>query len=176
MDLGFALARTEYVVALDIDAFPISADWLDVTLAPVRSGAADVAGGGFCDAVTAPGSDGQLMAGYAGKPFVHPSLLAMRRSRFVLRRHSFRDQPPDWDTGERITRLEPRHTIIEPTSIRGPSVVGTVFGGVVYHNFYSTRVRKDARSTIDGITETEPAKAWEEALDRYLRPIPGFPL
>ena len=176
MDLGFALAPTEYVVALDIDAFPIASTWLDVALAPLRDGTAEVSGGGFRPGFVPPGQGEPVVAGYRGEPFVHACFLAMRRARFVERHHTFRSHGRAWDTGERISMIEDRVSIMEPTQVRGPSVVGTVFGDVVYHNFYATRVRKDDRTEIDGIGEDEPGRAWEEAVDGYLRPLPGCPL
>src|SRR6478736_2703123 len=36
MDLAFLLASTEYVVALDVDAFPVTDDWLETLLGPLR--------------------------------------------------------------------------------------------------------------------------------------------
>ena len=49
---------------------------------------------------------------------------------------------------------------IEPTSVRGPGMIGTVFGDVVYHNFFSTH--GDPASLHDG------ALAWQEAVAKYV--------
>src|SRR6478735_4132663 len=39
MDMGVLLAETEFVVALDVDAFPLHYDWLERLLAPLSEGA-----------------------------------------------------------------------------------------------------------------------------------------
>ena len=71
LDVGFLLAETEYVVALDVDAFPLDEDWLDRLLAPLASG-------------------NEVAGARLNREYVHPCCLAMRKERFVLRRHSFR--------------------------------------------------------------------------------------
>jgi hypothetical protein len=44
-----------------------------------------------------------------------------------------------------------------------------VFGDLVYHNFYATRFRSTAQSTLDGVVgEGDSEAAWEEALRRYV--------
>jgi hypothetical protein len=56
----------------------------------------------------------------------------------------------------------------EITSQRGPGDVGTVFGDLVYHNFYATRFRASREPTLDGMVEPgDPERAWQEALRRY---------
>ena len=69
-DLGFLSARTEFVISLDVDAFPISDRWLDELVTPLEAGesvsGAHVKGG-----------------------FVHPCCLAMRHRDFVERNHTF---------------------------------------------------------------------------------------
>ncbi len=40
MDLGFLAARTEFCVALDVDAFPIRGEWIETIRAEPEQGAA----------------------------------------------------------------------------------------------------------------------------------------
>ena len=56
------------------------------------------------------------------------------------------------------------------TSQRGPGDVGTVFGDLVYHNFYATRFGATSERTLDEVVGVEePELAWEEALRRYVQ-------
>jgi hypothetical protein len=159
MDLGVLLADTEFVVALDVDAFPLHDDWLDRLLVPLREGA-------------------QVSGARLNREYVHPCCWAMRKRRFVERGHSFRAhyQPREegrdasGDVGEEISAREaPNLRFFDPTSQRGPGDVGTVFGDLVYHNFYATRFNATSDQTLDGVVAADdPARAWEEALQRYV--------
>jgi glycosyltransferase involved in cell wall biosynthesis len=159
MDLGFLLSRTEHVVALDIDAFPIRADWLDVLQAPLRDGA------------TVSGARAQ-------RDYAHPCCLMMRLDRFVARRHTFSPNVGDWrperlggeewDTGESISRREgDDHLALLPrTHFRGPGHLGSVFGDVVFHNGASVRLLAGDR--VQGIEMTDVQASWSEAVARYV--------
>jgi glycosyltransferase involved in cell wall biosynthesis len=159
MDIGVLLAETEFVVALDVDAFPLHDDWLERLLAPLDEGA-------------------QVSGARLNREYVHPCCWAMRKARFVEQGHSFRShyQPREagrdasGDVGEDISAAEaPRLHFFEVTSQRGPGDVGTVFGDLVYHNFYATRFEATSARTLDGVVAAgEPARAWDEALDRYV--------
>jgi glycosyltransferase involved in cell wall biosynthesis len=159
MDLGVLLADTEFVVALDVDAFPLHDRWLEELLAPLSEGA-------------------QVSGARLNRSYVHPCCWAMRKARFVERRHSFRSnyQPrsegrdASGDVGEEIsTREAPNVHFFEVTSQRGPGDVGTVFGDLVYHNFYATRFNATSDRTLDGVVAVDdPARAWDEALERYV--------
>lgn len=159
LDLGVLLAGTEYVVALDVDAFPLHEDWLDRLLAPLSAGA-------------------QVAGARLNRQYVHPCCWAMRTARFVERGHSFRshyqpregDRDASGDVGEEISAAEaPNVHFFEVTSQRGPGDVGTVFGDLVYHNFYATRFSGTSEQTLDGIVAVDdPAQAWDEALRRYV--------
>lgn len=159
MDLGVLLAETEYVVALDVDAFPLHDDWLERLLAPL--------------------SEGALVSGARlNRSYVHPCCWAMRKARFVERGHSFRahyvprseGRDASGDVGEEISAAEaPNLHFFEVTSQRGPGDVGTVFGDLVYHNFYATRFNATSDETLDGVVAADdPARAWDEALERYV--------
>lgn len=159
MDLGVLAAETEYVVALDVDAFPLHDDWLQRLLAPLSEGA-------------------QVSGARLNREYVHPCCWAMRKARFVERGHSFRShyQPREegrdasGDVGEEISTAEaPNVHFFEVTGQRGPGDVGTVFGDLVYHNFYATRFNATGEDTLDGVVAVDdPAKAWDEALERYV--------
>jgi hypothetical protein len=161
LDTGVLLARTEYVVALDVDAFPLHDRWLDELIAALESGA-EVAGARL------------------NREYVHPCCLAMRTARFVERGHSFRahyrprteTRDASGDVGESISAAEHGHVrFFEVTSQRGPGDVGTVFGDLVYHNFYSTRFRATTDTVLDvHVTNDAAATAWDEAVARYGAP------
>ena len=158
LDLGVLLCRTEFVVALDVDAFPLHDGWLDELLAPLDGGA-------------------RISGARLNREYVHPCCWAMRTARFVEQGHSFRsDYRPrqagrdaSGDVGEIMSGREAPHLhFLEVTSQRGPGDVGTVFGGVVYHNFYATRFRATSELTLDeDVSANDAERAWEEAVRRY---------
>lgn len=160
MDLGVLQVETEFVVALDVDAFPLHDDWLERLLAPLSEGA-------------------QVSGARLNREYVHPCCWAMRMARFVERGHSFRshyvprteDRDASGDSGEEISTAEaPNLHFFEVTSQRGPGDVGTVFGDLVYHNFYATRFNATSDQTLDHVVGVDdPGQAWEEALERYVR-------
>jgi len=159
MDLGFLLSRTECLVALDVDAFPVREDWLEVLGAKLRDGAT-VAGA-------------QALRGYA-----HPCCLMMRFDRFVARRHTFQPHVgewrperlgvEEWDTGESISRREGLdHVALLPrTRARGPGHLGSVFGDIVFHNGASVRLLAGDR--VEGLEVADVRASWSEAVGRYI--------
>jgi glycosyltransferase involved in cell wall biosynthesis len=160
LDLGFLRVRTEIAVALDIDAFPISPAWLP-TLVGLLDDGADVAG-----ACQTPG------ATHYGREYIHPCCLAMRAKDFATRTVSFRARKDEWDVGEEVSLRATRIGPLPPTSIRGPGAVGTVFGAVVYHNYYSVRFSVTTADRIDWVDRGQPELAWSEAVERYLHTAP----
>jgi hypothetical protein len=166
MDLGFLLSGTEYVVALDVDAFPVSNDWLEMFRAPLLNGASV--------------SGARAMRGYA-----HPCCLMMRLDRFVGRRHTFQPHVgewlperlgvEEWDTGESISRREGDENLalLPRTYARGPGHLGSVFGDVVFHNGASVRLLAGDR--VEGIEMNDVQASWAEAVARYVRLPDGSP-
>ena len=79
------------------------------------------------------------------------------------------DRDASGDVGEEISLREaPNVRFFDITSQRGPGDVGTVFGDLVYHNFYATRFHGSEEETLDGVVAADdPARAWDEALERY---------
>jgi glycosyltransferase involved in cell wall biosynthesis len=158
LDLGVLLCETEFVVTLDVDAFPLHSRWLEKLEGSLRAGS-EVAGARL------------------NREYVHPCCWAMRTARFVIQGHSFRShyrprsggRDASGDVGEEISLREaPNVRFFDVTSQRGPGDVGTVFGDIVYHNFYATRFSGTEGETLDGVVAADdPAAAWEEALQRY---------
>jgi len=128
LDLGVLRCSTEYVVTLDVDAFPLRDDWLDQLLQPLQQGA-------------------QIYGARLWRPFVHPCCLAMRTSHFVEQEHSFRSrywvtpgtEDSRHDVGEDMLGRPSALHFFTITSQRGPGDVGPVFDDLVHHNFYATR-------------------------------------
>ncbi len=168
-DIGVYAARSRSFVLLDVDAFPISPRWLDALTGPLDRGAAVAGahGGDVLDRRTPT-----YTADAPRRDFVHPCCVAMRWRRFVLRRHSFRkfaEAGALIDVGVDLSRREAgRLAFLEPTSHIGPGVLGTVFGEVVYHNFYGTRHGGAADELIEGVGLSDALRTWRAALDRYL--------
>jgi glycosyltransferase involved in cell wall biosynthesis len=158
LDLGVLAASTSTVVTFDIDAFPVSKAWLPAVLEPLR--------------------DGAVIAGaHLHRGYIHPCFLALRRSDFLDYRLSFvpvgRCPSPEvpasglyLDAGEAVSQVlslaygsKALHKI-PPTSTIGPGVIGTIFGDVVYHNFYSTHGRGEfGKAGVD---------AWNQAIRTYV--------
>jgi hypothetical protein len=159
LDLGVLLCDTEHVVVLDVDAIPLHDRWLSELLAPLDAGA-------------------RVAGARLNRSYVHPCCWAMRTARFVEREHSFRSryQPradgrdASGDVGEELSAREAPHLhFFEVTDQRGPGDVGTVFGDLVYHNFYATRFRDTTARRLDGVVEPLDAElAWQEAVQRYV--------
>lgn len=158
LDLAFAHARTEFVVTLDVDAFPISSEWLSTVLDPLR--------------------EGSVVAGaYVQRAFIHPSFLAMRRDDYL--RLGLRFVPIGlptapggvprgvfMDVGEALSQTvavvsgsAALHRI-PITRTTGDQLVGAVYGDVVYHNFFATQGRPE-------LVEAS-RRAWSAAVERYL--------
>ena len=69
LDSGIHRARTEVVLCLDVDAFPVSPYWVDAAVRPLSEGA--TFSGGFVNG------------------YIHPSYCAIRRERFLRRGYTF---------------------------------------------------------------------------------------
>jgi hypothetical protein len=162
LDLAFAHARTEFVVTLDVDAVPIAKNWLDVVLEPLERGAV-VAGA------------------YVQRAFIHPSFLAMRRRDYLRLNLKFvpigAPTAPGgiphglfMDVGEALSQTvavvagsAALHRV-PITADAGNHLVGSIYGDVVYHNFYSTQGKPE-------LVEAS-RKAWAQAVQDHLAPWP----
>ena len=152
MDIATTRVRTEFFVTLDVDAFPVAADWLAVLRAHLDAG-------------------NEVVGGRLYRSFAHPSMMAMRTRTFRERHHTFIRSAwrtsddfvhgESWDVGELISRREePKVALVEASEVRGPGVIGTVYGGIVYHNGVSAHGRSENRE--------EGRTAWREATARFL--------
>ncbi len=136
LDLAIASIDTEYVAILDVDAFPISENWLSDSIAALESGA-------------------QITGARMHRNFVHPCFLVTRTH--VLHEYGLTFRPVGslaslgtkaplfLDVGEALTqRLIVKFggggavRFVEITSLRGPGNAGQVFGDIVYHNLWAT--------------------------------------
>jgi glycosyltransferase involved in cell wall biosynthesis len=137
LDIVVPRVETEYLAVLDIDAFPVSDQWLAASIAALETGA-------------------QAAGAHLHRNFVHPSFLVMRTE--VLHRYGLTFRPVGslanlrtsaplfLDVAEALCqRLIVKFGggsalhFFEPTSVSGPGMSGAVFGGIVYHNLYSTQ-------------------------------------
>jgi glycosyltransferase involved in cell wall biosynthesis len=151
LDLGVGMVRTEFFATLDVDAFPVCNGWLDALRAELDRG-------------------NVVVGGHMHRGFAHPSMLAMRTADFRQRHHTFIRSHwqrgefvhgESWDVAERISMREPgRVSLIGPSEVRGPGVIGTVYGGLVYHNWFSAQGPVERRQ--------QARDAWKEAVDRFL--------
>ena len=158
LDLGVGMVRTEFFATLDVDAFPVRADWLDVLRRQLDAG-------------------NVVVGGHMHRGFAHPSMLAMRTRDFRDRKHTFIRSHwqsgefvhgRSWDVAERISMRETgRVGLIDTTEVRGPGVIGTVYGGIVYHNWFSAQGPEEQRA--------EARTAWGEAVARFLDGDGGEP-
>jgi glycosyltransferase involved in cell wall biosynthesis len=156
LDLGVGRVRTEFFATLDVDAFPVREGWLDALRAELDAG-------------------NVVVGGHMHRGFAHPSMLAMRTRDFRDRHHSFIRSHwqtgefvhgESWDVAERISMREPgRVALIEPSEVRGPGVIGTIYGGLVYHNWFSAQGPEERRA--------EARTAWSEAVARFLDDAPA---
>ena len=166
LDRGVLAARTRYVVSLDVDAFPIVGGWLDCLVNMLEGGAlvAGARGGEVLDRLTP-----DQPSGWDGREFVHPCCLAMELRYFAATDLTFRKNAASWlDTGQLISvRAGERIAFLEPTSTVGPGALGTVFGDVVYHNFYGTRHGRQG-VVVNGISVDDARRVWDESVAKYL--------
>lgn len=155
LDLAVAAVDTEYLVVLDIDAFPISDRWLPESLAALDAGA-------------------QVAGARMHRNFVHPCFLVTRTPLVHRYGLTFRpvgslsnrdsEAPLFLDVGEALSQRmivkfgggQALH-FFEITSVRGPGGTGAVFGDVVYHNQFATQ----------GSHQSSARQVFEEEFDRY---------
>lgn len=155
LDLAIPTIDTEYVAILDVDAFPVSDQWLQRSIAALNGGA-------------------QAAGARLQRNFVHPSFFVARTK--VLHDYSLTFKPVGslarlktsaplfLDVGEALSQRliikfgggSALH-FFEATSTRGPGLAGSVFGGLVYHNLYATQ----------GVGKGGALQMFEEEFRRY---------
>ena len=134
LDIGCARARTSTIALLDVDAFPISSDWLDRPLAELEVGKV-------------------LSGAHFQRNFIHPCFLVFRRELLrhiqvgfspVGRTSAGRHFGLFMDVGEAFSQAvavkfgTSSLDKIPITERFGPGDRQAVFGSTVFHNFYST--------------------------------------
>ena len=152
-------ADTEFVVALDVDAFPS-------TIAGTRS----------CWRRSTRGA--RVSGARLNRQYVHPCCWAMRTGRFVERGHSFRsdyrpregDGDASGDVGEAISEPELRTC----TSSRSPASAAPAMSAPSSATSSTTTSMPPASTRPPNAPSTgssrsdEPGRAWDEALERYV--------
>ena len=155
LDLGAAMVSTEYVAVLDIDAFPVSPQWLPDSIAALKAGA-------------------QVAGARMHRNFIHPCFLVTRTS--LLREYDLTFRPvgslSNLSTGAPLfldvaEALAQRAIVkfggsqalhpFEITSSLGGGVDGAVFGDLVYHNMFATQGKGRDRALGH----------WRDAVARY---------
>jgi glycosyltransferase involved in cell wall biosynthesis len=165
-DIAALTAHTEFIVALDVDAFPLADGWLDRLIAPLHTG-------------------NQVSGVLVNRPYAHPCTMAMRTERFARQRHTLTaDWAPDglgethWDAGELISmREQPAVALVERSWSYGPGWLGTVWDGLTFHCFYTARRSSepadasqpdDVLDPDDGVTRGRVAEVWDQACRELL--------
>ena len=140
LELARSKTRSPYLVALDSDAFPLTADWLQQLRERLN------------DEVKVTGI-------LHHRDYVHPSCLLVARETLDELKLSFlneKDQPSQFDVAERISHEVKRRGFaiggLKRTkaqrrgSISEPVYLGSEYEGVVYHQWYTTRAATAPRN------------------------------
>jgi len=151
LDIGCARARTPHIALLDVDAFPITSDWLDRSFNQLDSGF-------------------KVSGAHLSRNFIHPCFLVFRRDLLrnigvgfapIGRTSAGSDFGLFLDVGEAFSQaiaVEFGTAALDkiPVTERfGPGDRQAVFGHAVFHNFYSTYGpgRLDAVQRFDSAVE-----------------------
>jgi len=158
LHLGLAAVTTERFVLLDVDAFPISRNWLTE--------------------LTSPLDDGAILVGAEHNGFAHPCCLA-GRTRWFFDRHRLLSsqgrvhESGFLDVGERLTHeaCQDGEVVLLPvTATLGPGFLGSVYGDIVYHNFYSAHRQGEGAREVGQVplTSTTVESTWGLAVRKFL--------
>lgn len=158
LDLAFYGCETDVALTLDSDCVPISTDWFDLLVDPIRSGYAVLSGA------------------RSKRNFVHPMAMAVDVPRFItdgLTFQVFKMPEVDtagevwgenaFDTAEWMSRMVAPDELhfLETTPNPVAGLPGMTSGGVVYHHGGVTR------AASGGMDPTSYAQ-WRDALDQLL--------
>ncbi len=158
LDLAFYGCETDIAITLDSDCVPISADWFDALVDPIRSGYAVISGA------------------RSKRNFVHPMAMAVDLPRFIVDGLTFQVfKMPEvdtsnevwgenaFDTAEWMSRMvhpdELHFLETTPNPVEG--LPGMTSGGVVYHHGGVTRA-------AGGGMDPTSYQQWRNALDQLL--------
>ena len=161
LDYGFSFIRTRYAIVIDSDAHPIRADWINKLLSSLDNNC--------------------LVSGiHHHRNYVHPACMALEVKTFYKYKLTFKPNWPkdndinklgntNWDAGEYISVkiLEDGKKInLIPLSKRNSNtIVGSEYGGIIYHNFYATRLKTNGQNNFDGIERNNIEKYTKEHFD-----------
>lgn len=145
LDLAALIARGEVLIALDSDAHPVSDTWVDRLTDLLKEHA--------CAGV------------HHHREYVHPCCLAIHAGTFHHHRLSFQSRwsrdytqlgKTAWDVGEAISMrllaageklgyipLDPGTAEIHQRNELGTVTRGGIYGGIVYHAWYGSRIKAD---------------------------------
>lgn len=162
LDLGMWLSRTETVVTLDSDAFPIGPHWLETVEKPLNE-------------------QGYLAAGSWGRrDRLHPAFSAHRRSAFLRTKLSFANYKPHldtgeepvfgincFDTGERLFAEFGRERVFLVPVTTADNGWGELIGDVVYHHRAMTGYDISTEQSKEAVL-AERRRTWNEAVAEHL--------
>ncbi|MFQ6034255.1 MAG: glycosyltransferase [Sedimentisphaerales bacterium] len=156
LDYAMKYVATKYVVVMDSDAHPIHKEWLSRLIKPLSS---EILASGI----------------HHHRNYVHPACMAMETETFWKYNLTFKPNwPPDndikklgvthWDVGEYISmeilRRGKKLHYFERSNEPSVTVIGSEYGGIVYHHFYGTRVvTQPHRDKFDKVTRDDIIKA-----------------
>jgi glycosyltransferase involved in cell wall biosynthesis len=156
LDYAMRYVTTKYVVVLESDAHPIHNKWLSSLIEPLNK---EVLASGV----------------HHHRSYVHPACMAMETETFRKFDLTFKPNwPPDgdlkklgvthWDVGEYISMVILRHGkklhYFERSNKPSVSILGSEYGGIVYHHFYGTRlVAEPSMDKFDSVTREDNVNA-----------------
>ncbi len=161
LDLATLFARGETLIALDSDAYPVADTWVARLSELLEQHA--------CAGV------------HHHREYVHPCCLAIRARTFFQYRLSFQSRwtrdyeqlgKTAWDVGEGISLellrrghtlgyipLDPGAAEIHQVGKLGTVTRGGVYGGIVYHAWYGSRLKSDPKAVERDLEATRKAVA-----------------
>jgi len=149
LELGRRRTRSPYLVTLDSDAFPISDSWLGELRSRLDEGA---------------GAAGVLHH----RGYIHPSCLMVASATFGEMGVTLldeKDRPSRFDVGERLSheirRRDGRLAGLERSAERRrgsrsePVYLGSTYGGIVYHQWYTSRAALGPERDVDDVRRVD---------------------
>lgn len=157
LDFAALIARGEILIALDSDAHPVADHWIAKLTEMLKNHA--------CAGV------------HHHREYVHPCCLAIRASTFHGHRLSFQSRwtkdyaqlgRTAWDVGEAISMrllemgeklayvpLDPGTAEVHQRNELGTVTRGGIYGGIVYHAWYGSRIKQDPAAVERDLVATK---------------------
>lgn len=152
LDIAMKHVRSKYTIVIDSDAHPIHKNWMSRMIDPITN---EVAASGI----------------YHHRNYVHPACMAFKTEDFFNYKMTFKPNWPkdgdikklgvtNWDAGEYVSMklLENGKKLhyFKLSNTPDKSIVGSEYGGIVYHQFYGTRVKLEPqREIFDSVTRED---------------------